>query len=56
MEDETMAAITSLEARVRQLERDLEFALQSIALLNTRYAAMDDRERLREARQMRGVR
>jgi len=50
------AAIKALDARIKQLERDLEYALQAIAVLNTRYAAMDERERRQELAKSRGVR
>ena len=56
MDPATEAAIKILEARIKQLELDINYALQSIALLNTRYAALDDRDRRRELEKSRGVR
>jgi hypothetical protein len=56
MYDETMDKIVQLEARVRQLERDLDYALQAVALLNSRYMALDERERRQQLAASRGVR
>lgn len=39
-----------------QLQRDINYLLTAVAALNARIAAIDERDRLREARQMRGVR
>lgn len=50
------AAIAELQRRCSQLERDLDYALQSIALLNSRYQALDERERRQQLAASRGVR
>jgi outer membrane murein-binding lipoprotein Lpp len=50
------AKFDDLESRVKQLERDIAYLLSAVAALSARIAAVDDRERLREAKQMRGVR
>ena len=44
MDPTVEAAFKILEERIRQLERDLDCALQSIAIINTRYASLDERE------------
>jgi hypothetical protein len=46
----------ALGARVRQLELDIGYALQAIAVLKTRYASIDERERRQELERSRGVR
>lgn len=50
------AEIAKLELRVKQLERDLDYALQTVALLNSRYMALDERERRQQLAASRGVR
>src|SRR5688572_9277175 len=56
MDPTVEAAFKILEERIRQLERDLDCALQSIAIINTRYASLDERERRVELAKSRGVR
>lgn len=49
------AEILKQREKIKQLERDVEFLLAANATTNTRIAAIGDRERMREARAMRGV-
>lgn len=48
--------IKTLEDKIRQLERDIEYALTAVAAVNTRLAGIEENTRRREAKEMRGVR
>lgn len=56
MDDVTAMKIEILQAGIEQLERDVTYLLNTVAVLNARIMAINERERQKEDRLMRGVR